>query len=61
MTTTATVTGKAAGKRMTLAEVREFVARCEVMEIPEDTAVEVSTRGFSPVGIKTITAAPSTR
>lgn len=55
---TVAVTGRAVGKKMTLADLRAFVAACDAHGVPEDTIVEARTAGLSPVGIRSLTAAP---
>ena len=55
------VMGRGASGKMTLAELRDFVRDCDLAELPESTVLDVRTKGFSPIGIKVITADPANR
>lgn len=54
VTSARTTTGK-----MTLGELKAFVASCEECGISDTTIVETATRGFNPIGIKSLTVRKS--
>lgn len=48
-------------KIMTVGDLSRFIAECERCEISFDTLVAVRTRGWRPLGIRQLTANPTTR